>query len=556
MMLRLASSLAFMTLVAQESAAAQTLSKQAPAQQPTLTQRTSVPPPPPRISGHDARGCVAQGQQLLVRGEHLGPREQRQIVLSEGTVHVDLPVSGWRDTAVAVTIPADPRLVPGQRYRLGIEVRAHGPWISNLDQFVVICAAAASAQPRPAPIDPARPAALVRAGEEQAEADGGAGTGTPPPVNPFSGGGGQRPDYSVPGVLQSPMAADPVPSDAEPGELLVWHADLATAQEFASAIGALGYSVRRRQLLVGLDVVQTVVGLPADVDLPSARDDLQSRFAELLLDANHRYGLLAKAAEEARLAGDLVGWSPGLAQCGTAVRVGVIDTSVARDHPAFAGRDVVVHRPLPAGIQPANEEHGTLVAARLAELLPGAQLRVAAVFRVRDDDVVDTTAEWLIAGLDWLLREGAEAINLSLGGPENRLLAAGITRAMERGVGLVAAIGDGGSKSAPVYPAGWDGVIGVTAVDRQLRVHPKARQGDDVDFAAPGVDLWAMRADGSALYVTGTSHAAPFVTAAWLLAGSSERLARAARDLGAVGRDPVYGLGLVYFDQLCEMRGQ
>jgi DNA-binding HxlR family transcriptional regulator len=99
---------------------------------------------------------------------------------------------------------------------------------------------------------------------------------------------------------------------------------------------------------------------------------------------------------------------------------------------------------------------------------------------------------------------------------------------------LVAAVAEDGPDSAPAYPAAYDGVIGVTAVDARLRVFDRARHGSEVDFAAPGVDVHLA---GMSRYLTGTSHAAPFVTAALVLAGDRRVLMAAVHDLGPPGRD-------------------
>jgi subtilisin family serine protease len=86
-------------------------------------------------------------------------------------------------------------------------------------------------------------------------------------------------------------------------------------------------------------------------------------------------------------------------------------------------------------------------------------------------------------------------------------------------------------------------------------VLPEAARGNQVAFAAPGADMVAASATQTFAPVRGTSFAAPIV--AGILANSRhalsraaadeaiENLARAATDLGAPGRDPVYGYGLV-----------
>ncbi len=117
---------------------------------------------------------------------------------------------------------------------------------------------------------------------------------------------------------------------------------------------------------------------------------------------------------------------------------------------------------------------------------------------------------------------------------------------------MIAASGnDNTGRSA--LPAAAPEVIAVTAVDAELRPYRRANRGRHIEFAAPGVDLWTAKGGGGG-YVTGTSFAAPIVTAlaARLGAGASigitglrARLAESAQDLGAPGRDTRTGWGLV-----------
>jgi subtilisin family serine protease len=123
-----------------------------------------------------------------------------------------------------------------------------------------------------------------------------------------------------------------------------------------------------------------------------------------------------------------------------------------------------------------------------------------------------------------------------------------------RNLPVVAAAGNGGPGAAPAYPAAYPSVLAVTAVDQRLRLYRYANRGDYLQLAAPGVDIWTPTAGGSGDYRQGTSFATPYVTAVVVgllsrerlpLATLTQRLANNARDLGAPGRDPLYGWGLV-----------
>jgi hypothetical protein len=120
---------------------------------------------------------------------------------------------------------------------------------------------------------------------------------------------------------------------------------------------------------------------------------------------------------------------------------------------------------------------------------------------------------------------------------------------------LVAAVGNEGPRGAPQYPAAYEHVVGVTAVDVDNRVYRYANQGSYVDFAARGVDARVANGAGEVDTVSGTSYASPIIAAKLSryvdrpdraqADAAIKALAAEARDLGAPGRDPVYGYGLI-----------
>jgi len=166
----------------------------------------------------------------------------------------------------------------------------------------------------------------------------------------------------------------------------------------------------------------------------------------------------------------------------------------------------------------------------------------------------------LIRALDWMQQSGVSVVNISLAGPYNKLLDSAIQKATSKGMMIIAAVGNDGPQANPQYPAAFDNVIAVTAIDSAREVYADAVRGDHVDFSAPGVDVFVTYgADGK--YLSGTSVAAPFVTA---LVASNASLANAENietvrkiieqetvDLGRAGRDPVYGAGLIRAKQTC-----
>lgn len=151
-----------------------------------------------------------------------------------------------------------------------------------------------------------------------------------------------------------------------------------------------------------------------------------------------------------------------------------------------------------------------------------------------------------------------DVVCMSLGSPkpDSRLHAA-IRNATSSGTLVVCAAGnDGGAVN---YPAAFAETIGVGAVDRDGRLCEFSSRGKEIVVAAPGQDITSTWLANSYATVSGTSMAAPFVTgilALWASeckkdgrkvdhAAAVQALSETCRDVGAPGRDPEFGWGLM-----------
>lgn len=269
----------------------------------------------------------------------------------------------------------------------------------------------------------------------------------------------------------------------------------------------------------------------------------------------------------------LVGWPADRATrpgCAVTVPVGVIDTGVNLGHELLAGARVERLRVAPEDGPPSGEGHGTAVvsllvgasADRVAGLVAEAEVVAIDVFtRAAGDERADVVA--LIEALETLADRGVRLVNLSLAGPQNTVLDEALTRlAATRGMLMVAAAGNGGPQAPPAWPAAHPAVLAITAVDRRGRPWAAAQRGAHLDLAAPGVDLTVATAIRGARARSGTSFAVPFVTAAAAVMMSRRpglptgalvaQLRAAARDLGAEGRDPLTGWGLLSAGAICD----
>ena len=321
-----------------------------------------------------------------------------------------------------------------------------------------------------------------------------------------------------------------------------------------------GYIFDEFTELPGLGLRLAEVAAPASFDISTTRDGIMdvvgSDRAEV--DLNHIYtaGTPEPQTDEAGILPlDAMAFPEALATMN--LRIGIVDSAVDTDHPAFASAKIS-SRPFAAAANLPNY-HGTAIASIIAAnavpfrgLAPEAELFSAAVFEQDDDRGEIASTVSLVRALDWLLSSEVDAINLSLAGPPNRLLEVALKRISEQGVMVLAAAGNGGPMARPQYPAAYTSVVAVTAVDQRGRAFRLANRGDYLDLAAPGVNLRHAVAGGGYASSSGTSFAVPFaVTAAALMKHQEPdsdviaRLYAAATDIGPPGRDDIYGYGLL-----------
>ncbi|WP_420480226.1 S8 family serine peptidase [Brevundimonas sp. FT23028] len=310
---------------------------------------------------------------------------------------------------------------------------------------------------------------------------------------------------------------------------------------------AAGFSILREERLDALDLTALVLAPPRRMALASAVERLRRMDPQADITFNHVH---APAGEVGEGRGGVAAAGPQDA----GARLGLIDTGVEATHPALVGA-AITQRGF-AG-PPRMGAHGLAVASLMVGRsgaftggAPGAALRVADIY---GGDPAGGSSTALAQALAWMVEGRVPVVNVSLVGPRNALVERAVARARARGVTVVAAVGNDGPAAAPLFPASYEGVIGVTAVNARNQVLPEAGRGDQVDFAAPGADMAAAGQAGSWTAVRGSSFAAPIV--AGLLARDGEAaLARQAIDLGARGRDPIFGAGLVGVEARVEPR--
>ena len=358
----------------------------------------------------------------------------------------------------------------------------------------------------------------------------------------------------------------------EPDEVCVINANLEQTKELDQFALARGYTKKKRRILEGFGVVMSILKVPPNQTVHSGIAELRQAFPSLAIDANHHYKLqgVHHKLDPQHYGHELVGWNVGKLRCSlNPLHIGMVDTGIDSGHPLLQSQVIRTQSFLSKKSSRAPKTHGTTVAIQLVGsspsmthgLLPNASLFVAETFRQRHSDQIEATTWNIVRALDWLITENVHVINMSLGGPDNALLAFAINHTLQRNISIIAAAGNLGPEGQAVFPAAQEGVVAVTALDAKLNPYLHANRGNYITLSAPGVDIWVPDGEGPGHYKSGTSYATPFVTTAaavlklshpqWTPSQVAQQLAKDALDLGEHGKDHIFGWGLVQIPNSC-----
>ncbi|MFG6094741.1 S8 family serine peptidase [Leptothoe sp. ISB3NOV94-8A] len=233
------------------------------------------------------------------------------------------------------------------------------------------------------------------------------------------------------------------------------------------------------------------------------------------------------------------------------ITVAVLDTGIDLDHPELKevllpGYDFVdildgsgkfLGDYLDYDEDPEDEVgHGTHVAGIIAgqglkmplgvvpkcKILP---VRVLGAMKRGSKKVGAGLVDNINSGIKWAIDHGANVINMSLGIehtdgglPHEEV----VNYARRKGVSIVAASGNDGQEHL-YYPGALPHVIAVGALDESGEITSFSTYGKQVDFAAPGTDIYSTYIGNDYGFSTGTSHASPFVAGAIALLKSYAR---------------------------------
>lgn len=241
---------------------------------------------------------------------------------------------------------------------------------------------------------------------------------------------------------------------------------------------------------------------------------------------------------------------------GEGVSVAVIDSGIDTEHDELKGSVTDYYNALATPM--AAHSHGTAIAALIAghgKLLgaaPKAKILAIRAFDPKGGSAEGTTFG-ILKGIEWSATKNARVINMSFAGPNDPAIRRNLDAAYKKGIVLVAAAGNEGPTSAPLYPAAYPNVIAVTATNAEDKLFAQSNRGRHIAVAAPGDQLLVAIPDGYEVS-SGTSYSAAGISGiVALMLERNDRLTPAkvsailqstARDLGPKGRDPDFGAGL------------
>ena len=245
--------------------------------------------------------------------------------------------------------------------------------------------------------------------------------------------------------------------------------------------------------------------------------------------ANYTYALAEEPGQDADLAGrsqegDAAQYALGRLGVidihrmvtGSNVTVAVIDSQIDVQHPDLDG--VIAGQFDAVGVPDQPHSHGTGMAGAIAAhrklmgIAPAARLYAVHAFSTSGAASPESTTFNILKGLEWAAGKGVRVINMSFAGPRDPSMERALKAAHDKGIVLIAAAGNAGPKSPPLYPGADPNVIAVTATDSNDKVFSGANRGRYIAVAAPGVDILVPAPDDTYQLTTGTSVASAEVS--------------------------------------------
>lgn len=255
---------------------------------------------------------------------------------------------------------------------------------------------------------------------------------------------------------------------------------------------------------------------------------------------------------------------------GENIKIGILDTGIDYrhddiKHAIFGGVNFTTNS---TGDYMDRCGHGTFCAGLIAAeangfgivgVAPRAQIFAVKVLNDRSQG----TLNWLLRGIDWCIRNEMDIISMSLGFDKDYPKLHNVIRdAYNKGIVMIAAVGNNKFEPDAEYPARYDETIAVTAIDDRKHIAKFATTGSKVEIAAPGVSITSTYLRNQYAIGSGTSFSTPLISGSIALIQSkflkengrkmtNEEVKQFIRqhcdDLGDKGRDNIYGYGMFHF---------
>lgn len=256
--------------------------------------------------------------------------------------------------------------------------------------------------------------------------------------------------------------------------------------------------------------------------------------------------------------------------CGEHIKVAILDTGVDYNHD-----DLKINVKGGVNFTSSNRAdymdkagHGTFCAGIIGGAANGIGIiGVAPKTEIYAVKVLNDNSQgklnWLLSGIDWCVHNNMDIINMSLGFDKDfPKLHDAIVRAYNAGIIMVAAVGNNKFESDAEFPARYQEVIGVTAIDSMKHAASFNTMGRNVEVAAPGVNITSTYPGNRYAIGSGTSFAVPHVAGALALIQSNNLkltgkkmtneemhnfIVSHCEDLGIKGKDVITGYGMFKF---------
>lgn len=246
---------------------------------------------------------------------------------------------------------------------------------------------------------------------------------------------------------------------------------------------------------------------------------------------------------------------------GRGTTICMVDTPIDIFHPSLSNAHIETKDLFKVDLK--NKEallHGTSVAGVLVSqnphigIAPKAKLYSIGAFKAEKNhpSVLKGSSADVAKAIDACIQHDVDVINLSFTGGKDSIVEKMVRKAVDKGIFVVAAAGNGGNWGSTIYPALIPGVIGATAIDENKKLFNMADKGRFIDYSAPGVNILTIAPEGKYKLATGTSISSAHVSGivALLLSQKGNNnlnsaLIKTAVDLGKPGRDEEYGEGLI-----------